>query len=210
MKCVEAEALFVDAGDGRLDLSQEVRLAGHLDGCAGCRERAVVWRRLVPGMRGLAPEAPDAMRIRRMQIEIERRLAPVARGAHGSRERWVRWSAALVFASAAALALIWIRRPADSRSRRRETGYGVVAHVDGELTVDGRRIAVAATSAPTATWRWPAGRAELKLGRDAQVRLVGPARLVLEGTPRMRSRCGWTAGRSTPRSRTARRTRRSR
>ena len=69
------------------------------------------------------------MRIRRMQIEIERRLAPVARGAHGSRERWVRWSAALVFASAAALALVLIRRPVEkpqpaggARLRRRRAG----------------------------------------------------------------------------------------
>jgi len=182
MKCVEAEALFVDAGDGRLDLSQEVRLAGHLDGCAGCRERAVVWRQLVPGMRGLAPEAPDAMRVRRMQIEIERRLAPVARGAHGSRERWVRWSAALVFASAAALALLWIRRPPGQRIAQAEIGYGVVAHVDGELTAEGRPIAADGRLGADSHLALAAGRADLKLGRNAHVRLVGPARLALEGS----------------------------
>jgi tetratricopeptide (TPR) repeat protein len=182
MKCVEAEALFVDAGDGRLELSQEVRLAGHLDGCTGCRERAVMWRGLVPGMRGLAPEAPDAMRIRRMQIEMERRLAPVARGAHGSRERWVSWSAALVFASAAALALLWIRRPADRPIAPGEAGYGVVAHVDGELTAEGRRIADESRLGADSHLALASGRADLKLGRHAQVRLVGPARLELEGT----------------------------
>ena len=182
MNCAEAEALFVDAGDGRLDLSQEVRLAGHLDGCSGCRERAVVWRRLVPGMRGLAPEAPDAMRVRRMQIEIERRLAPVARAPHGSRERWVRWSAALVFASAAALAVLWIRRPADRRIAQAETGYGIVAHVDGELTAEGRRLAPDSHLGADSHLALAAGRADLKLGRNARVRLVGPARLGLEGT----------------------------
>jgi tetratricopeptide (TPR) repeat protein len=182
MKCAEAEALFVDAGDGRLDLSQEVRLAGHLDGCSGCRERAVVWRRLVPGMRGLAPEAPDAMRVRRMQIEIERRLAPVVRAPHGSRERWVRWSAALVFASAAALAVLWIRRPADKRIAQAETGYGVVAHIDGELTAEGRRLAPDSHLGADSHLALAAGRADLKLGRNAQVRLLGPARLGLEGT----------------------------
>ncbi len=183
MKCVEAEALFVDAGDGRLDLSQEVRLAGHLDGCAGCRDRAGMWRRLAPGMRGFAPEAPDAMRLRRMQIEIERRLAPPARGAKGTRERWVGWSAALVFASAAALALIWIRRPAGPG----DGAYGVVARVDGDgvLTVDGKRLDVASPLAAESRLALAAaGRAELKLGRGALLRIVGPARVVLGGTPR--------------------------
>lgn len=182
MKCVEAEALFVDAGDGRLELSQEVRLAGHLDSCAVCRERAVTWRRLVPGMRGLAPEGPDAMRIRRMQIEIERRLAPTTRAAHGPRERWVRWSAALVFASAAALALVWIRRPVDKPRSQAAPGYGVVAQVDGELTVEGRPVAAETLLATGSHLALAAGRAELKLGRNAQVRLSGPARLGLEGT----------------------------
>jgi FecR-like protein len=183
MKCVEAEALFVDAGDGRLELSQEVRLAGHLDGCTGCRARAATWRSLVPGMRGFAPEAPDAMRIRRMQIEIERRLAPAARGARGSRERWVRWSAALVFASAAALALVWIRRPVGKPNAQAAPGYGVVAQVDGVLTVEGRRIAGEAHLAAGSHVALAAGHADLKLGRNARVRLSGPARMGLEGTP---------------------------
>jgi len=182
MKCVEAEALFVDAGDGRLDLSQEVRLAGHLDGCTGCRERAVMWRRLVPGMRGLAPDAPDAMRSRRMQIEIERRLAPVARGAHGSRERWVRWSAALVFASAAALALLWIRRPAAPGA---EAAYAVVARIDGALTVEGRPLDVASPVAgETRLALAGGGHADLKLARGADLKIAGPARVVLGGTPK--------------------------
>jgi hypothetical protein len=184
MKCAEAEALFVDASDGRLELSQEVRLAAHLDGCASCRDRAATWRRLVPGMRGFAPEAPDAMRIRRMQIEIERRLAPVASGAPGARERWVRWSAALVFASAAALALLWIRRPAaDRRAPPAGIGYGLVAQVDGELSAEGGPIGALSQLTADSQLALAAGRADLKLGRDAQVRLVGPARLELGGTP---------------------------
>jgi len=183
MKCAEAEALFVDAGDERLELSQEVRLAGHLDGCTGCRERAATWRRLVPGMRGFAPEAPDAMRIRRMQIEIERRLAPAARGARGPREQWVRWSAALVLASAAALAVVWVRRPAEKQNSPVASGYGVVAGVDGELTVEGRRIAAETHLSADSHLALAAGHADLKLGRSAHVRLSGPARLGLEGTP---------------------------
>ncbi len=181
MKCAEAEALFGEAGDGRLELAQQMLLAGHLDGCAGCRARAVSWRRLVPGMRALAPEAPDAMRVRRMQIEIERRLAPGARGTPTARERWVRWSAALVFASAAAMALLWIRR---SHAPVADAPYGVVARVDGELTVDGRHLDAASPLAGDSHVVLAAGRADLSLGRSAQVRLVGPARVGLGGTPR--------------------------
>ncbi len=184
MKCAEAEALFVDAGDERLELSQEVRLAGHLDGCAGCRERAATWRRLVPGMRGFAPQAPDAMRIRRMQIEIERRLAPAARAralvrASGGRAG----RPALVFASAAALAVLWVRRPAQKQHSPVARGYGVVAQVDGELTVEGRRIATETHLTADSHLALAAGHADLKLGRSAHVRLSGPARLGLEGTP---------------------------
>ena len=210
MKCTEAEALFVDAGDGRLDLSQEVRLAGHLDGCSACRERAVVWRRLVPGMRGLAPEAPDAMRVRRMQIEIERRLAPVARAPHGSRERWVRWSAALVFASAAALAVLWIRRPADKRMRaggdrlRRRRARRRRAH--------GRGPARRARQSPGR--RQPSGAGggarRSEAGSQRAGAPGGPGAAGARGDRRRPSRCACSAGRWTPRSRTARRTRRSR
>jgi len=74
--CAEIEARLIDAADDRLDLPAQVRLHAHLDGCADCRERAALWHALVPGMRALVPEPPDAMQARRMQLEVERRPAP--------------------------------------------------------------------------------------------------------------------------------------
>src|SRR5206468_5355783 len=106
----------------------------------------------------------------------------VARPPHGRRRRWVRWSAAPVFASAAALAVLWIGRPAAKRLEQAETGYGVAARVDGELTAEGQRVAPASRLGADSHLALAAGRADLQLGRNAQVRLVGPARLGLEGT----------------------------
>lgn len=76
LRCADVEARFVDAFDGRLDSAESVRFHAHIEGCPACRERAAIWRGLVPGMREAVPPAPGAMATRRMQIEIERKLAP--------------------------------------------------------------------------------------------------------------------------------------
>ncbi len=186
MNCIEAEAHLVDAGDGRLDLSLQMRLAAHLDGCAACRERAASWRQLVPAMRALAPEIPDAMRVRRMQIEVERQLGPAAPIAGGARGRWLRWPAAVGLAGAAALLLLL-----GTRHRLRPPdvpdgpSYAVVTSVEGQLTTEGRAVAPASPLAGGSRLVLAAqGRAELALGRAARVRFSGPTQVVLGGTAR--------------------------
>ena len=75
LRCADVEARFVDAFDGRLDPAESVRFHAHIEGCAACRERAALWRGLVPRLRDAVPPGPEAMATRRMQVEIERRLA---------------------------------------------------------------------------------------------------------------------------------------
>ena len=75
LRCADVEARFVDAFDGRLDPAESVRFHSHIEGCAACRERAALWRGLVPRLRDAVPPGPEAMATRRMQVEIERRLA---------------------------------------------------------------------------------------------------------------------------------------
>jgi FecR protein len=184
MNCAEAEARLIDAADGRLDLPLQMRLAGHLDGCAACRERAATWGRLVPGMRALAPEIPDAMRVRRMQIEIERQLAPPVPVAGGARWRWLRWPAVLSMAGAAVLALLWIRHPAPPRSGG-PARYGVITRVEGQLTSEGRALTPASPLVEGSRLALGGpGRVELALGRDSRLRFAGPAQVVLGGTAR--------------------------
>src|SRR6185436_13005534 len=147
--CGQAEALLVDAGDGRLDLSAAMRLSAHLEGCAGCRARAGLWRQLVPGMRALAPEAPDAMRVRRMQIEIERALAPAPVPARLAGWRRARWPAALALAGAAALLAVWLRRPIGPVGPPpAPPAYATVVRVEGALSDGAGALAAASGLAP--------------------------------------------------------------
>ena len=113
MNCTEVEARLVDVVDGRLDPVATVRLHAHIEGCADCRTRAAFWRAAVPKMRGLAPDAPDAMSVRRMQVEIERLVAAEAAApAPLPSRRWPRLfvPAALTLVGAAAVLLV-LRAP---------------------------------------------------------------------------------------------------
>jgi hypothetical protein len=189
VNCTEVEARLVDVVDGRLDPVATVRLHAHIEGCADCRTRAAFWRAAVPRMRGVAPPGPDAMSVRRMQVEIERLVgaeaaAPVARPSW----RWPRLfvPATLTFIGAAAV-LLALRAPSKPLFPRpaAETGYATLTRLTGALTIAGRAQATAA--------RVPADReivlaaateAELSLDRGSTLRIEGPARLRLGGTAR--------------------------
>ena len=189
MNCTEVEARLVDVVDGRLDPVATVRLHAHIEGCADCRTRAAFWRAAVPKMRGLAPDAPNAMSVRRMQVEIDRLVAAdrAAPAALPSR-RWPRLfvPATLTLVGAAAI-LLALRAPSKPLvpSPAADDGYATLTRVTGRLTIDGRAQAAAA--------RLPADReivlamateAELTLDRGSTLRIDGPARLRLGGTAR--------------------------
>ena len=189
MNCTEVEARLVDVVDGRLDPVATVRLHAHIEGCSDCRTRAAFWRAAVPKMRGLPPDAPNAMSVRRMQVEIDRLVAAeaAAPAALPSR-RWPRLfvPATLTLVGAAAI-LLALRAPSKPLvpSPAADDGYATLTHVTGTLTIDGRAQAAAA--------RLPAAReivlamateAELTLDRGSTLRIDGPARLRLGGTAR--------------------------
>ena len=193
MNCTEVEARLVDVVDGRLDPVATVRLHAHIEGCADCRRRAAFWRVAVPKMRGLELDAPNAMSVRRMQVEIERLVAAeVATPAPPASRRWPRLfvPAALTLVGAAAV-LLALRAPAKPLARGPEAapatddGYATLTRVTGTLTIGGRAQAAAA--------RLPADReivlaaaaeAELSLDRGSTLRIDGPAHLRLGGTAR--------------------------
>ena len=199
MNCTEVEARLVDVVDGRLDPVATVRLHAHIEGCADCRTRAAFWRMAVPKMRGLAPEAPNAMGVRRMQVEIDRLIAADAAPAPPAPRRWPRLfvPATLTLVGAAAI-LLALRVPSSPFFRSKAApatepaiepatndGYATLTRITGTLTIGGRAQAAAA--------RVPPGReivlasateAELSLDRGSTLRIDGPARLRLGGTAR--------------------------
>ena len=185
--CADVEARLVDAIDGRLDAADSVRFHAHLEGCAACRERAQLWSRLVPEMRGSVAPAPGAMAIRRMQIELERRLAvePAAPAAVAWRWRWAPALALAAAAAAAAIVLWW--RPGLTPPAAPE-GYATFGVVRGAVSV-GDRAPGTAGAAPGG--RVPIG-VPIALGTGAALTMVvdggaalavdGPGRLTLEGS----------------------------
>lgn len=193
MNCTEVESRLVDVVDGRLDPVATVRLHAHIEGCADCRTRAAFWRSAVPKMRGRAPDPPDAMSVRRMQVEIERLIAAeTATPAPPVSRRWPRLflPATLTLLGAAAI-LLALRAPSKplapspAADPAANDGYATLTRLTGTLTIGGRAEAAAA--------RLPADReivlaaateAELTLDRGSTLRINGPARLRLGGTAR--------------------------
>jgi hypothetical protein len=177
--CRDVEAKLADALDDRLDPVASVRLHDHLESCATCRARAALWRDLTPALRALEPAPPAAMAARRMQIEIERRLATLAAAPARPRWRWA-WIPALAgVAAAAAAMLLWVQR-----GRQPATdGYARIARLSGALTA-GPRVLGPSMVVPTGTPLALAAGAEteLTLDRGTVVHVVGPAHVALTGT----------------------------
>ena len=177
--CRDVEAKLTEAVDDRLDPAASVRLHDHLESCAACRARAALWRDLTPALRALEPPPPAAMAARRMQIEIERRLATLAAAPARPRWRWA-WIPALVSVAAAAAALLlWVHRGRQSVA----DGYATVARLSGALTAGPRALGpsmVVPTGTPLAL---AAGaETELALDRGTILHVVGPAHVALTGT----------------------------
>jgi len=181
-RCADVEARFVDVIDGRLDAAESVRFHAHLEGCAGCRERAALWRGALPGLRAAVPPRPGAMAVRRMEVEIARGLA--AREAVAGTRRWrLWWGPAFGAVAAAAAFAIWLR--VGPPARVAPIGYAALASVRGAATVGDRAVAAADRIPVGAPIALGAGAvAELALDQGATLALEGPARLTLEGSAR--------------------------
>ena len=175
MSCRDVEDALVDLTDGRLDAATELRLHDHVETCAACRERAALWGALVPSMRALEPKPPTPIRLRRMEVEIERRLAAEPRELAPPRGRklWIGLTAA-VAAAAMLLVLIGLRHrapgvpaPPAFATVKSHTG---TAEALGTHLAAGSRVVV-----PNG------GETQLELACGASLTLSGPGRLVLGG-----------------------------
>lgn len=182
----------MDALAGRLDAAASMRFHAHLESCASCRERAALWRALTPRLRAAVPTPPDAMAVRRMQLEIERQLVgPAAverpaRFAPGPRwlTRRIAFTSMIACTAAAALLALWLR-PTRKPGHEGAVAYAELARERGPVTLAGRSIGEAGPTrvAVGASLALETGaEVELALDRGARVQVAGPARLTLEGT----------------------------
>jgi hypothetical protein len=179
--CREAGAVLTDHFDGRLDAAAQVRLHDHLEGCAACRARTETWALLTPAMRAAAPPALDEMRVRRLEVAVERgRLAP-SMAASRARRRFA-WVGPAVLAAAAVVLLV-ARASHGPRAlvvEVRSARGASLAATSGAAATDvrpGARLGARQTLALAAD-----GEAELSLGPGTTIGLHGPARLTFRGS----------------------------
>ena len=137
LTCAETESHLVDVVDGRLGPPLEMRVHAHLEGCAACQQKAELWRKLVPGMRGLAPSPPAELGARRLEVEVLRQLQSAGVTRTRAPRRWVAVAAvAASLSAAAALVALAARARAEARRRARAppTGYAHVTRIVGAVT----------------------------------------------------------------------------
>ena len=121
------------------------------------------------------------MAVRRMQIEIERRLAAAEAPAPG-RRRWALWVPAFGLAALAAIATVWVRR---DRETVTAAELGTLAEVRGVVTVGGRATSEASRLPEGAPIVLAVGAAAVvALDGAATLRVEGPARLAVAGAGR--------------------------
>lgn len=189
--CAEVQSQL----DERLDAAATVRFHAHLETCASCRHSVTLWRSLTPRLREAAPAPPDAMAIRRMQLEIERQLkepSPLDRPARvtptllarSRGRRRIALGSIMTVALAAALLALWVR-PARRSGQGAPVAYAGLTLERGAVTLAGRPIDQGGTArvsveAPLALA--VGASVQLALDRGATVQVVGPARLTLSGT----------------------------
>ncbi|HVY39841.1 MAG TPA: FecR domain-containing protein [Polyangia bacterium] len=185
-RCREAEAGFVEDLDGRLDPAASLRLHAHLETCAACRERADLWEWLVPELRAAEPPPVETLAARRMQVEIEHRLASAGTVPAGEeRSAWRRLSAGLALLGAAAAIVIWARTGGRHAHGPARPSYATIAQIHGTLTSGARSLATAADVPVGDTLALaPGGAATLALPRGTTVEVQGPAHLALTGEAR--------------------------
>ena len=176
--CTEVESRLVDADRRRLDPGGQRAPAAHLEGCAGCRERAALWRGLVPGMRQPSPAAPDAMARGACRSRSTASWPGEAPPPAGAGRRWDGYRRRRSVWRRPRLVALWLRPAAPAhrwvvaRSARRARGR--------RPPTGARRPG----SARAPSWRSRRARQTALQRGTARLAIDGPAHLVLEGGAR--------------------------
>ena len=178
--CSKTQVLWFEKADGRVDSAARAELDAHLAICPHCQQAFAAWTSALPRLRGLAPEQPSAVSLRRMENEVLRQLhgtaAPRAR-----RTPWLALAAGLVLAAGGGV--ISLRATVPQPFARIQTMWG-------RVTLSGVAMTRGAAMGPGGVLEIAAeGEAAFLVGRATEVRLYGPGRVAFDGTtqgPRLR------------------------
>lgn len=173
--CKKTQALLFERADGHTAAAVRAELEAHLTVCPHCKQVFDTWTGAVPRLRSLPVDEPSAVAVRRMENEVLRQMAiPPAR--RSRRPLWLALAAGVVVV--AGLAATALRPTAPRPLARIETLWGRVTLSGAAMS---RGAAVAAGGVLEIA---DEGEASFTVGRDAGVRLLGPGRVALVGTPR--------------------------
>jgi ferric-dicitrate binding protein FerR (iron transport regulator) len=175
--CKKTQSLLFEKADGRLSSEVRAALDAHLATCPHCKQTFALWTSALPRLRSLAPDEDaaeiSAVSLRRMESEIVRNV-------HGTAPPRARRR--FVFALAAGLVLaigvgvFWVR-PATSQP------FARLQSLWGQVTLSGVAMSKGATLGPGTVLDIAAeGEAAFLVGRGAEVRLVGPGRVLFDGS----------------------------
>jgi len=173
--CEETLTALLDERDGRVGAGHGQRLAEHVRTCPTCARVVDEWKTAIPKLRDLTTASLPDTALRRMENEV---LASLAKPVPRSRVQrlWIPVAVAAGVALAIGVPLA-LRSPTAVRFARLQSHWGTVlsgGHPlrDGEALRPGDILFVPADA-----------EASLAVGRGVDSRVLGPARVSLEGDP---------------------------
>jgi ferric-dicitrate binding protein FerR (iron transport regulator) len=172
--CKKTQALLFESADRRTVPEVQAELDAHLAICPHCNQVFASWNAALPRLRGLPVDEPSAVSVRRMENELLRQLdtSPAQRN---RRPVWLALAAGLVLV--AGVSALLLRSPAPRPLARIDTLWGRVS-LSGAAMTPGATMASGGVLEIT-----DEGEAAFVVGREARIRLFGPGRVNLLGSP---------------------------
>jgi ferric-dicitrate binding protein FerR (iron transport regulator) len=171
--CRKTQTLLFEQADGRLAADVRVQIDAHLATCPHCKQTFATWTSALPRLRSLSQDEISAVSLRRMESDILRDLQGTARP---------RSRRTLVLALAAGL-LLAVGAGLWSMQSQTAQPFARIQTTWGRVTLSGVAMTKGAVMGPGGVLEIAAeGEAAFVMGRETEVRLVGPGRVTFDGT----------------------------
>ena len=172
----KTQALLFESADRRTVPAVQAELDAHLAICPHCKQTFASWTAALPRLRGMPVDEPSAVSVRRMENELLRQL-DTAPTRQSRRPVWLALAAGLLMV--AGVSALVLRGPAPQQPLAR------IETLWGRVSLSGAAMSPGAAMASGGVLEIAdEGEAAFIVGREARVRLLGPGRVNLTGTPR--------------------------